>query len=87
MGLPGSLCTRIYTAFKSFNSKILTNSKHPLAPTKQMGEHSGRPASPPLPPTALGFTMALDVFQLGKRKKRGSLRSIYINICSIKTIK
>lgn len=47
-----------------------------------------RPCARPLcRPTALDFITALDVFQLGKRKRRGSLRSTYIHIFSIKTIK
>lgn len=70
MGMPGSLCPQIRTSFKSFDSKIPVNSKHPPAPTKQTGEHSPRLGWPPLcHPTVLGFITALDVFQLGKKKE------------------
>ena len=73
MGLPGSLCTQIYTAFESFNSKTPTNSVRPPAPTKQTGELSGREPGPAphasLRPTALGCAVALDACQLGERTR------------------
>lgn len=75
-GPPARLCTQIYVALKRLRSKT---------PTKQTGQPG--PTTSPLPPNSLRVCCGLGCLSAWKKERRGSLRSIYIHIFSIKTIK
>lgn len=75
-GPPARLCTQIDVAFKRLRSKT---------PTKQTGQPG--PTTSSLPPNSPRVYCRLGCLSAWKKERRGSLRSIYIHIFSIKTIK